>query len=112
MGNSFKVATVGGIEIRIDWTWLVAFAFFTWSIGAYYDNTFHSWGSGKAYLIGAASTILLFVTVLLHELGHHHDQMTSPGQRRVTRGESYAEQYARRYEKQVLSAYRQVFKLH
>src|SRR5947209_7805904 len=70
MGNSFKVATVGGIEIRIDWTWLVAFAFFTWSIGAYYDNTFHSWGSGKAYLIGAASTILLFVTVLLHELGH------------------------------------------
>jgi Zn-dependent protease/CBS domain-containing protein len=70
MGSSFKVATVGGIQIRIDWTWLLAFAFFTWSLGAYYDNTFHRWGSGTAYLVGAISTLLLFVTVLLHELGH------------------------------------------
>ena len=70
MNRSFKVATIGGIQIFIDWTWLLAFAFFTWSLGAYYDNTFHSWGHGTAYLVGAISTILLFVTVLLHELGH------------------------------------------
>jgi Zn-dependent protease/predicted transcriptional regulator len=70
MSRSYKVATIGGIQIFIDWTWLLAFAFFTWSLGAYYDNTFHSWGHGTAYLIGAISTILLFVTVLLHELGH------------------------------------------
>src|SRR5260370_858772 len=30
------------------------------------------------------------INVLLHELGHHHDRMTSPGQRRATRGERYA----------------------
>ena len=70
MNNSFKVATIGGIQIFIHWTWLLAFAFFTWSLGAYYDTTFPSWGHGTAYLIGALSTILLFVTVLLHELGH------------------------------------------
>jgi Zn-dependent protease/predicted transcriptional regulator len=70
MRNAIKVANVAGIDIYIDWTWLVAFAFFTWSLGAYYDATFHSWGHGTAYLIGAISTILLFVTVLLHELGH------------------------------------------
>jgi Zn-dependent protease/CBS domain-containing protein len=70
MKNQFKVATVAGIDIYIHWTWLLAFAFFTWSLGAYYDTTFHSWGHGSAYLVGAISTILLFVTVLLHELGH------------------------------------------
>src|SRR5579859_2441745 len=70
MNTSFKIATIGGIEISINWSWLLAFAFFTWSLGAYYDNTFHGWGSGTAYLVGAISTILLFVTVLLHELGH------------------------------------------
>jgi Zn-dependent protease/CBS domain-containing protein len=70
MGKSFKIATIGGIQISINWTWLLAFAFFTWSLGAYYDNTFHGWGSGTAYLVGAISTILLFATVLLHELGH------------------------------------------
>jgi Zn-dependent protease/CBS domain-containing protein len=70
MNRSFNIATVGGIQIRIDWSWLLAFAFFTWSLGAYYYNTFPRWGSGTAYLVGAISTILLFVTVLLHELGH------------------------------------------
>jgi Zn-dependent protease/CBS domain-containing protein len=70
MTTSFKVATIGGIQIFIDWTWLLALAFFTWSLGAYYDTTFQSWGHSTAYLIGALSTILLFVTVLLHELGH------------------------------------------
>jgi Zn-dependent protease/CBS domain-containing protein len=70
MNNSYKVATIGGIQIFIDWTWLLALAFFTWSLGAYYDATFPSWGLGTAYLIGAVSTILLFVTVLLHELAH------------------------------------------
>src|SRR5689334_8992136 len=67
---TFKVATIGGIDIDIDWTWLLAFAFFTWSLGAYYDTTFPSWGHTTAYLLGAVSTLLLFVTVLLHELGH------------------------------------------
>jgi Zn-dependent protease/predicted transcriptional regulator len=68
--NALRVATIGGIQIFIDWTWLLAFVFFTWSLGAYYDASFHSWGHTAAYLLGALSTILLFVTVLLHELGH------------------------------------------
>lgn len=68
--NALKVATIGGIRIYIDWTWLLAFVFFTWSLGSYYDTTFRGWGHSTAYLIGALSTVLLFVTVLLHELGH------------------------------------------
>jgi hypothetical protein len=34
--------------------------------------------------------------VLPHELGHHHDRMTTQSRRRVARGEPYAEAYARR----------------
>jgi Zn-dependent protease/predicted transcriptional regulator len=70
VNTTLKIATIGGIDIDIDWTWLLAFAFFTWSLGAYYDTTFPSWGHTTAYLLGAVSTLLLFVTVLLHELGH------------------------------------------
>ena len=36
--------------------------------------------------------------VLLHELGHHHDRMTTKSKVRASRGESYAEAYALRYE--------------
>jgi hypothetical protein len=35
--------------------------------------------------------------VFLHELGHHHDRMTTKSQRQCCRGEGYAEEYARRY---------------
>jgi len=37
--------------------------------------------------------------VLLHELGHHHDQMTTRSKNEPSRGETYAEAYAKHYEK-------------
>jgi hypothetical protein len=36
--------------------------------------------------------------VLVHELGHHHDRMTTRSQRAPARGEPYAEEYARIHE--------------
>ncbi len=36
--------------------------------------------------------------ILLHELGHHHDRMTSRSQKRTGRGEPYAEAYAFEHE--------------
>src|SRR5579863_8186332 len=38
--------------------------------------------------------------VFLHELGHHHDRMTTRSKRRTARGEGYAEEYANRYADQ------------
>lgn len=70
MSNSFRVMRIGGIDVYVNWSWLLAVAFFTWSLGDYYNNTFKGWGSGTAYIVGAISAILLFVTVLIHELSH------------------------------------------
>ena len=47
----------------------------------------------------------LLVHVFLHELGHHHDRMTTRSQRRPSRGEHYAEEYARRFEPVILDRY-------
>lgn len=52
----------------------------------------------------------LLVHVLVHELGHHHDRMTSPRHKDCTRGERYAEEYARRYEDRIWPAYCRVFR--
>jgi len=55
--------------------------------------------------------------ILLHELGHHHDHTTPTRSRKVgarkvgTRGESYAEEYARRYESRIWHDYRRHFPL-
>ncbi|MGI4792034.1 MAG: hypothetical protein ACRYFS_24695 [Janthinobacterium lividum] len=47
--------------------------------------------------------------ILLHELGHHHDRMTTKSQIRASRGESYAEAYALRYEAQIWERYQETF---
>src|SRR5262249_14461228 len=50
--------------------------------------------------------------VLLHELGHHHDRMTTRTQRWSSRGERYAEEYALRYADLIWDRYLKVFDLY
>jgi hypothetical protein len=47
--------------------------------------------------------------ILLHELGHHHDRMTSPARKDATRGERYAETYARTHERVIWNGYLRAF---
>jgi len=47
--------------------------------------------------------------ILLHELGHHHDRMTTRRQRRASRGEQYAEEYALAYEALIWQKYYRAF---
>ncbi len=47
--------------------------------------------------------------VFTHELGHHHDRITTKSKRRASRGEDYAEEYARRYEQIIWHRYFEVF---
>jgi len=62
MGWSVKIARVAGTEIKIHITFLI---FLLW-IGFVYYRT----GGRKAALLGLAFTVLLFLCVVLHELGH------------------------------------------
>ena len=41
----------------------------------------------------------------LHELGHHHDRMTTKYKQSADRGEKYAESYARRYTELIWDRY-------
>jgi hypothetical protein len=47
--------------------------------------------------------------VFLHELGHHHDRMTTKTKRRSSRGESYAEEYANKFAQRIWDDYFNVF---
>ena len=48
--------------------------------------------------------------ILLHELGHHHDRMTTRKQKRSGRGEAYAEEYARIHEAAIWRGYQSAFR--
>ena len=47
--------------------------------------------------------------VFLHELGHHHDRMTTRSRRRASRGERFAEVYARTNGDRIWSRYFELF---
>ncbi len=47
--------------------------------------------------------------VLLHELGHHHDRMTTRSKYRASRGEKFAELYARTHAELIWSRYFELF---
>ncbi len=47
--------------------------------------------------------------ILLHELGHHHDRMTTKSKVRASRGEPYAENYALVHEARIWEQYQKTF---
>ncbi len=49
--------------------------------------------------------------IFLHELGHHHDRLTTKPHGRPNRGESYAEAYALQYEALIWERYQETFSL-
>ena len=62
---------VFGIDIYIDYSWLLIFALILWSTTFGYFPAGYPGRSSAAYLgVGLASTLLFFASVLLHELSH------------------------------------------
>jgi hypothetical protein len=45
------------------------------------------------------------IHILLHELGHHQDRISTKERKRTSRGENYAENYAEKYEKKIWDIY-------
>jgi Zn-dependent protease/CBS domain-containing protein len=70
MQSSIRLGRIGGIEVGIHYTWLLAFALITFSIAMGLRGVAPRWGLGTYWLVGAAAAILLFVSVLIHELCH------------------------------------------
>jgi Zn-dependent protease len=71
MQGSFKLGSLAGIDIRVHYTWLFAFFLITWSLAlGYFPSTSERLGAGTYLLLGIAAALLLFASVLVHELGH------------------------------------------
>ena len=71
MGKAFRIGTVAGIAIEIHPSWLLILGFVAWSLSdGLYPSQYESWSTAAYWAIGSLSALLLFVTVLIHELAH------------------------------------------
>jgi Zn-dependent protease len=69
--QSIRVGRLAGIPIGVQPLWLLIVALITLSLGAvYYPDEAPGIAPAAAYALGLLSALLLFTSILLHELGH------------------------------------------
>jgi Zn-dependent protease/CBS domain-containing protein len=69
--SSFTIARIRGIPIGVHYTWAIAVVMITWSLAAgYFPSSYSGWSRLAYWIVGSAAALLLFVSVLFHELCH------------------------------------------
>jgi Zn-dependent protease len=68
-GRSIQIARILGIRIGVDTSWFLILFFLIWWLSQDYQNVFPG-QDGKAFALATISVLLLFVSIILHELGH------------------------------------------
>jgi len=71
MSGSFRIGKIAGIEIDINWSWIVILVLLTVSLATgWFPQLYPGWSTATSWIISLISALLLFVSVLLHELAH------------------------------------------
>jgi Zn-dependent protease len=69
--STISLGRILGIPIGVDYSWFLIFALLTWSLAtSYFPAEFSNWSISQYWIVGAATVIFMFGSVLLHELGH------------------------------------------
>lgn len=66
MQTGWRIGSLFGIPLLIDYSWFVILALAT----SEYASSYRVWGAALSWSAGLAIALLLFGSVLLHELGH------------------------------------------
>jgi Zn-dependent protease/predicted transcriptional regulator len=71
MGTSFRLGRVFGIELGINWSWLVVFVLITWSLASGILPAENPGLSDTAYVVMAiVAALAFFASLVAHEYGH------------------------------------------
>src|SRR2546428_8927551 len=71
MPGSFRIGKIAGIEIDINVSWIIILVLLTVSLATgWFPQLYPGWSTATYWIVGFISSIVLFVSVLLHELAH------------------------------------------
>jgi Zn-dependent protease/CBS domain-containing protein len=71
MKHSLRLGRIGGIDIGVHYTWILIFFLISWSLAqGYFPQTYPGWDIVTYWITGIIAALLLFVSVLFHELAH------------------------------------------
>ena len=67
-GGTIQLARIFGIRVGVGTSWFVVLFFFIYVLSGIFGQLLGS--STDGYLVAVASSLLFFVSLILHELGH------------------------------------------
>jgi Zn-dependent protease len=69
--HAIPMGRLFGISIDLDYSWFLIVGLLTWMLAvSYFPAEFGPASAGEYWLMGLVTAVLLFVSVLIHELGH------------------------------------------
>jgi Zn-dependent protease len=70
MRNGLRIGRLFGINIFVDWSWLLIFSLVTWNLATGFALVHPTWGAGLNWVLAIIAAQLFFMSVLAHELAH------------------------------------------
>jgi Zn-dependent protease/CBS domain-containing protein len=71
--QNWQIGRLLGIPIKVHVSWFIIFGFVTWSLATgYLPDALPGQPSFRYWMMGCVAALLLFASVLLHELGHSY----------------------------------------
>jgi len=90
--GSFKIGTLAGIDVGVHQTWIVAFLLIAWSLAlGYFPMAADMERPATYWVLGIVATLLLFASVLVHELGTRWSHESAECASTISRCSSSAE---------------------
>jgi Zn-dependent protease/CBS domain-containing protein len=69
--DSFTLGRIAGIQVGVNWSWLIVFALIVWTLAsAIFPNQNPGLTRGTYLVMAAVAAVLFFLSLLLHEYGH------------------------------------------
>ncbi len=70
INSTIRIGQLFGIPFYINPSWFLILALVTWTYGSGLGTAFPDLGNGLALLLGLITALMLFASVVAHELGH------------------------------------------
>jgi Zn-dependent protease/CBS domain-containing protein len=70
MRNGLHIGRLFGINIYVDWSWLLIFLLVTWNLATQFVQVHPTWRPELFWGLAIVAALLFFASVLAHELAH------------------------------------------
>jgi Zn-dependent protease len=68
--SGFRLGKFFGINVNIDWSWLLIFTLVTWSLASTFRQVHPEWTGFNQLALALVAALLFFLSVLAHEIAH------------------------------------------